>query len=131
MEEENKWRWALVGNIVQTHEYGEEKEIKSGTKQFRPGAKVYIAPANWGDGYENVIVIGCPRKSKNFIEIIMRLEYIENFRPQKVYTPFILKMMEESEYEWWDDSDRDYDHIESLINSINTHRKKDENGGLE
>ena len=120
------WRWCLVGNIVETHEYGEEKEIKFGTKQFRPGAKVYLAPANWGDGYENIVVIGCPRKTRNFIEIIMRSEYVENLRIQKVYAPFLLHMMEKSQYEWWDDSDRDHDHILSLIDSINSHRCKND-----
>lgn len=112
-----EWRWALVGNIVETHEYGENHEIRYGTKQFPPGAKVYIAPPNWGDGWENVIVIGVPRKSKKYIEIVMPCKYIENFRIQKVFKPAILRIMFRSKYWWWDDSDNDRDTILGFIDS--------------
>ncbi len=37
---EGEFLWCIVGNIVDDHFYGEQKKIKSGTKQFRPGAKV-------------------------------------------------------------------------------------------
>ncbi len=46
--QEMPWRWCLVGNIIGAHEHGENKEIRIGTKQFQPGAKVYMAPSNWG-----------------------------------------------------------------------------------
>ena len=92
------FKWCLVGNIVQSHTYGEEHEMRVGSKQFAPGAKVYIAPANWGDGYEDVIVIGCPRRCRHYIEIIMRSDLIENVRLKKVYAPFLLKMMDKSQY---------------------------------
>ena len=41
----SKTGWCLVGNIVEAHKYGEEIEVRFGTKQFRSGAKVYLAPA--------------------------------------------------------------------------------------
>lgn len=46
----HSWCWCLVGNIVQEHEYGEEREIKYGTRQFSRGTKVFLAPVQWGDG---------------------------------------------------------------------------------
>ena len=115
----DNFKWCLVGNIVQSHTYGEEHEIRYGSKQFAPGAKVYIAPANWDDGYENVIVIGCPRRCRHYIEIIMRSDLIENVRLKKVYAPFLLKMMDESQYTWWGDKDEDRECIESLADSWN------------
>ena len=66
LDKDKKWRWCLVGIIVKDHAYGESKEILIGTKHFQPGAKVYMAPANWGDGYENIVVIGCPRRTKHY-----------------------------------------------------------------
>ena len=39
---EHEWRWCLVGTIVETPEFGEEHEIRHGTKHFPPGAKVFI-----------------------------------------------------------------------------------------
>ena len=121
-QEEQAWRWCLVGSIINSHPYGESKEILNGTKQFQPGAKVFIAPANWGDGYENVIVIGCPRHRKQYIEVIMRADYIENFRIKKVYAPFILRMMENSKYSWWNNTDYDKQRIQELIESFSEYR---------
>ena len=47
-ENEKKWVWCLVGNIVENHEYGESKERIIGTKHFRLGAKVYMATGKLG-----------------------------------------------------------------------------------
>ncbi len=58
--EEYDFVWCLVGNIVEEHEFGEEKEIRKGTKHFSPNAKVYCFPALWGDGYEHILVLGKP-----------------------------------------------------------------------
>ena len=122
---EQPWRWCLVGNIVNSHKYGESKDVMIGTKHFQPGAKVYMAPPNWGDGYENIVVIGCPRRSKRYIEIITKSEYIKNCRIQKVYKPFILKMMDNSRFRWWNDSEDDQKNIQSMIESMNTFRSKE------
>ena len=101
------WRWCLVGNIVESHEYGEDHEIKIGTKQFSPGAKLF----QWGDGYENVVVIGKPRHIRELIEIVMRRKYITNFRLQKVFQPAVLERMENSKHLWWGQTDKDRDEI--------------------
>lgn len=95
------WCWSLVGNIVQEHAFGEEHEIKPGTKQFSSGTKVFLAPSQWGDGYEKIVVIGLPRHGSKYIEVVTRSEYIENYRMQKVYKPDVLKIMCSSPYRWW------------------------------
>ena len=69
--EEVKWIWSLVGNIVEEHTWGEHGEIKQGTRHFPPGAKVYCFPPMWADGYQNIQVIGKPRRTKNLITIII------------------------------------------------------------
>ena len=111
IEKGHEWCWCLVGNIVEEHEFGEEHEIKKGTKQFSSGTKVYLAPVQWGDGYEKVIVIGIARGSRKYIEVVMQKKYIENFRMQKVFKPTIMKRMIESENYWWSDSDDDREKI--------------------
>lgn len=113
-----QWRWGLVGNIVQTHEYGEEHKILVGSKQFGPGAKVYIAPAQWGDGFENVCVIGKPRHRRGLIELVMPLRLIENLRLKRVFQPAALERMEKSQYRWWSDSEEDRMTILKLAASI-------------
>lgn len=107
----HNWCWCLVGNIIESHEYGEEHKIKYGTKQFRGGTKVYLAPIQWGDGYENIVVIGLPRHSRKYIEVITRFNYIKNLRIQRVFKPSIIKIMCQSEYRWWGDSEEDHNEI--------------------
>lgn len=113
------WRWCLVGNIVKTHEYGEDHEIKTGSRHFAPGAKVYMAPVQWGDGYERITVIGKPRKRRNYVEVIMRSELIENLRMQKVFTPAVLKKMDQSEYHWWTNTESDRDEVIEYLETRN------------
>lgn len=104
------WCWCFVGNIIKQHEYGEEHVIKYGTKHFSHGTKVYLAPAQWGDGYEKIVVIGLARQKK-YIEIITRSNYIENFRIQKVFNPAILKIMCNSKWRCWGDTESDKNEI--------------------
>lgn len=83
---EGEFLWCIVGNIVGDHFYGEQKEIKSGTKHFRPGAKVYCIPEFGGMAHETMRVIGKPRGSKGLINVIIQTKRIKNFRLQKVYS---------------------------------------------
>ncbi len=110
-ENGHSWCWCLVGNIVQNHEFGEEHEIKYGTKQFSRGTKIFLAPAQWGDGYEKIVVIGLSRYKKKYIEVVTRSKYVENLRIQKVYKPAILTRMCSSGYRWWGDTESDKNEI--------------------
>lgn len=117
----HSWSWCLVGNIVRNHVFGENREIKCGTKQFSSGTKVFLAPAQWGDGYKNIVVIGLPRRGNKYIEIVTRSAYIENYRIQKVYKPAILELMCSSRYCWWGDTDSDRERINEYLHSSGGH----------
>lgn len=96
--------WCLVGNIVKERYFGEgKKQIKQGTKKFRPNAKVYCFPAQWGDGYEEIKVIGRSRNRRNYSIVITSSKYITNWRIQKVFDPFIVKTMIDND--GWDNSE--------------------------
>lgn len=122
----HEWCWGLVGNIKQQREYGEDHEIKNGIKAFSGGSRVHIAPVQWGDGGENVVVIGVPRYGKSNVEIIIRSKYIENYRIKKIYKPEILKLMCTSEYSWWNDTDWDRDTIISELDYLAPEEAKKE-----
>ena len=117
--EQQEWKWCLVGNIVQDREYGENHEIKHGTKHFSPGTKVYCAPCHWGDGYEQVVVIGKHRGSPKYIEIIMSRKFIENYRCQKVFRPAVLKLMNNSRWGFWNNTDLTKEWITKLADGLN------------
>jgi len=96
---EGEFLWCIVGNIVGEHFYGEHKEIKSGTKHFRPGAKVYCIPEFGGIAHESIPVIGKPRGSRAMINIVIPTKRIKNFRLQKVYSNSLFdKISEQSIY---------------------------------
>ncbi len=114
----HSWCWCLVGNIVESHEFGEEHEIRYGTKQFSHGTKVYLAPAQWGDGYENIVVIGLPRHRSKLIEVVTRSEYVENYRMKKVFKPEVLKKMCSSQRIWWGDTENDRIKIVSYLEHL-------------
>lgn len=114
----SEWRWCLVGNIVQEHKFGENGEILLGTKHFAPGAKVYCAPAQWGDGYEHIVVIGSPRHGNRFIEIVIPFKYVEELRIQKVFNPSLLEMMQDSRHVWWRNGESDYERIMLMLQSV-------------
>ncbi len=108
---EQQWCWCLVGNIVKAHKFGENHEIRYGTKHFSSGTKVYINLVFKGMGNESVLVIGKPRHSWKCIEIVISRKYIENFRLQKVFKPVVLQRMAESKYNWWGKEDLNRDII--------------------
>lgn len=116
---DREWRRRLVGNIVETHEYGEEHVIKYGTKHFRPGAKVFINLVYGGMGHENILVIGVPRHMKQYIEVVIRRKHVRNFRVQKVYKPAVLKLMSASEWDWRDNSDETRESLEKSAEWMN------------
>ncbi len=107
-ESEQEWQWCLVGNIVESHEYGEEHIIRYGNKQFRPNAKVFINLVYGGMGHENILVIGTPRNSSKYIEIVIARKYVHNFRVQKVFRPAVLEKMKKSDWDWWGNTEEAY-----------------------
>lgn len=87
--------WCLVGNVVDAHEFGEGGETRRGSKHFRPGAKVYCLPPQWGDGFERVVAIGIARKPRRWITVVTRTDLITNWRAVRVYQPAVLTRLKE------------------------------------
>ena len=118
-----EWRWCLVGNIIDTRLYGEEHELKEGTKNFSPGTKVYVNRSQWGDGGDQLIVIGKPKDRKQYIECVIRRDFICNWRLQKVYSPTVLNKIKNSKWDWWKNDNAS----KNLIKYLAKARNEDEN----
>lgn len=116
-----EFEWCIVGNVVDKHLYGMEKEIKRGTKQFRPGAKVYCMPEFGGMAHEEIRVIGKPRKQNRLINIVMRTKNIKNFRVQKVYNPKIQFDIGSHVYYWNNRrSENELKNLDDMAEYLNT-----------
>lgn len=116
---QQEWRWCLVGNIAEEHEYGEEHIILKDNKQFRPGAKVFINLVYGGMAHEDIVVIGLPRHCSKYIEVVVRRKCVCNFRVQKVFKPAVLNKMKASKFEWWDSTDEAHDEIAGYLDWLN------------
>jgi len=95
-------QWCLVGNIV-----GERvpvvagQETRRGTKHFSPGTKIYAFPAQWGDGYEKIIVVGRHRGTKDFVTMVIKSDRVTNWRAKVVYNPEVLRRLQEGVCRFW------------------------------
>ena len=110
-------QWCLVGNIVEQRGYEELRESRPGTKHFSPGTKVYCLPAQWGDGYENIVVIGHHRGSKNLVRMVIRSDWVTNWRAQVVYKPAVLKKLSQAEeqYRNWSTKEQVDAYMKSIL----------------
>lgn len=109
-------QWCLVGNIVQKQPYGEGgQEQRSGTKHFAPGAKVYCLPAQWGDGYEKIVVIGRHRGSKEYVTMVIESAWVTNWRAKVVYEPAVLRCIQSATKEAWQRNWTSQDEVETYM----------------
>lgn len=110
MENEKEFRYVLVGNIIDKHFFGDKKEIKSGTKHFRAGAKVYLFPEYGGIAHEKIPVYGLPKKSFRRITIVISSNLIKNTRVKKTYDPILIDKIDRTFFY----SDEGNDGLENL-----------------
>ena len=86
--------WCVVANVLAVRAFGPGgAEKRSGTKQFAPGAKVYVFDFFWGMGGDDVTVIGRQRRTKRYITLVMRAEHLPNWRTELVYSPHAIKQI--------------------------------------
>jgi hypothetical protein len=118
-------QWCLVGNIVEKRPYGEGgQEVRPGTKHFSGGTKVYCLPAQWGDGYDQIMVIGRHRGSKQFKTMIISSEWVTNWRAKVVYNPEVLRRIKLAVSESWKRNWQSQEEVESYVRSIAEYRAK-------
>ena len=87
-------QWCLVGNITEARQFGPGGlEQRSGTMHFSPKTKVFCLPAQWGDGYEKIVAIGRHRGSNALSKIVIRSEWVTNWRAKVVYHPAVLALL--------------------------------------
>lgn len=109
--------WCVVANISEHIPFGPRgDEIRRGTKHFSAGTKVYCYPPLWGDGYENVKVIGHHRGSRQYAEMIVPARSLSNCRAKLVYTPFLLDHLSGH----WDETKESKKRAEELADLVNS-----------
>ncbi|MDR2838833.1 MAG: hypothetical protein LBV49_09790 [Azonexus sp.] len=116
METPMPTQWCLVGNIVETRFAGVGgAEEKNGTPHFSGKTKVYCLPAQWGDGYEQIVVIGRHRRSRRFVKMVISSSWVTNWRAQVVYSPVVLNLLHEEFPRIWETREE----VEAYVQSLN------------
>jgi len=114
MDTQHSTQWCLVGNIRESHSFGPKGlEHRAGTKHFSPGTKVFCLPARWGDGYEKIVAIGRHRGSKLFSKMVIRADWVTNWRAAVVYHPAVLSLLAA-------DSPRNWASEEEVLRYVNS-----------
>jgi hypothetical protein len=93
-------RWCLVANVVPFREWRPEKQVRSGTRHFSGGAKVYCDRTTGGLGFDaefgTISVLGRHRGSggRNWIQLYMKVRFLHNFRVSCEYSPSIRYLLD-------------------------------------
>ncbi len=88
--------WGISANVVRERRAGTGgKEIKRGTSQFHTGAKVYIAYP-----HEDAMTVVGHLRGGRYTASTIRLEYLENFRPELIYSPTVIEQIKANGTYW-------------------------------
>ena len=116
-EESLKSAWCLIGNVSEITLHGPGgAETRKGTRHFPPGTKVYCCPPLWGDGYENIQVVGRRRGSHRYVSLVMPSRHITNWRAAVVYSPAVLHRL--ARYQMWESESE----VQTAVRSLQTGR---------
>jgi len=108
--------WCPVANMVRERPYGPGgRELRRGSKHFAPGAKLYCFPALWGDGYEQIQVIGRHRATHRYVKMIINEKWLTNWRVQLAYSPHVIREL----WPAWDGTERSHEKAQNLADSMN------------
>ena len=92
-------RWCLVANVVDEREWGPEHETRPGAKHFSAGTKVYcdwpIGFWQWDAEYGRLRVLGRHRGSKRWACMIVKAQWLHNFRVKCEYSPQVRRLLDE------------------------------------
>ena len=126
METVREFEYCLVGNIVEKHYFGQEKDIKYGSKHFRGGAKVFVFPEFGGMGHEQIRVIGLPRKRYKTIDVVIPSKLITNVRVKKIYQADLKEKIVENSYylSWKKEGDNELNSMMKFAESFNNYNKE-------
>ncbi len=107
-EQQNKWKYCVVGNIVKSH-VDENGILRFGTAAFTGGTKVYIYGKYWLPEDKTIKVLGLNRRGRKWQVHTVPVKLIESVRCSRAYNPAVLKFMNnwESIDGWWHESEED------------------------
>jgi hypothetical protein len=101
VSDESLLTWCVVANVGSATSSADEP---AGTKHFSAGTKVWVLPPQWGDGGEDVFVVGRHRgRPGGLVRMVVPRRHLTDFRVKPVYSPAVMAQLENP---WRDDQVR-------------------------
>lgn len=122
--------WCAVANGIAERPYGPGGLLRrSGTKHFRPGAKVHVRGVYWGMGGESLEVVAHHRGSGRLVAMVIRSEWLTNWRVKRIFEPGVVARLRAAPgttgttrhgeaFCRWDDSDDSYRRAEEIVKAF-------------
>jgi hypothetical protein len=86
--------WAVVANVARETLHGPAgADTREGLRHFAAGAKVWVLPAQWGDGWQDALVVGLHRGPGRYVRMVVPLRHLDQFRVQAVYHPAVIRQL--------------------------------------
>jgi hypothetical protein len=88
--------FCVVANVADETAHGEGGvDIRSGIQHFSAGSKVWVLPPQWGDGGDQLIVVGHHRgaRGRGYTRIVVPRRHLTHFRVQAIYKPALLRAL--------------------------------------
>lgn len=113
--------WAVVANVARETTHGPRGEqIREGLRHFVAGTKVWGLPAQWGDGWESALLVGRHRGSRRYVQMVVPLRHLEQFRVEAVYRPAVMRELTKP-WQQQRGSPRQWQSQEAAMEAIRTH----------
>ena len=125
MQEECRWKFCAVGNIVKTH-VDAEGILRYGSAAYTGGTKVYLRGKYWSEADATIPVIGLNR-DKRFQVNDVPVELIENVRFGRTFKPSVLDIMDDWEFFdcWWHTTAEDRRQALAFVTRWNAHSRSE------
>lgn len=103
--------WCVIANVADVTRLGTGgSTARSGTRHFSGETKVYCFPPLWGDGYEDIKVLGKHRGARGLSEMVIPRRHLENWRAKLIYDPHAISVLRAH----WDGSTESRKRAEDL-----------------
>jgi len=98
--------WCVVANVAEQTSHGqEEAELRRGLKHFAAGAKLWVLPPQWGDGGDNVFVVGRHRgrgRGGRLVRMVVERRHLLNYRVRGIYSETVYRELMKPWAPWGD-----------------------------
>ena len=113
------FRLALIGNILPDIDITLKNKFSYVFEHFSPFTRLCCNPIVSNRMIENMAVIGKDKNTHEFIETVVPIELIGNFRLRQVHKPRLLEMIADSDWYYFENDSESFIEIANILLLLN------------